>query len=141
MDRRRMEELVAAHIAAEMAGDTGGAVAMYTHDVVHDVIGSPTGPLRGPDAAKAFYDELTSTLDTETMDVVSERYGDDFCVIEHEATATVNGAFLGIPGNGRRIRFRMLHVWEFADDAIALEQIWLDGGSIAAQLTAPGAPA
>jgi hypothetical protein len=31
----------------------------------------------------------------------------------------------------------MLHVWDFKDDAISREQVWLDGGSIAAQLTAP----
>ena len=30
----------------------------------------------------------------------------------------------------------MLHVWDFKDDAISREQVWLDGGSIAAQLTA-----
>jgi hypothetical protein len=31
----------------------------------------------------------------------------------------------------------MLHVWDFQNDAISREQVWLDGGSIAAQLTAP----
>jgi len=30
----------------------------------------------------------------------------------------------------------MLHVWDFKDDAISREQVWLDGGSIVAQLTA-----
>ena len=49
----------------------------------------------------------------------------------------VKGAFMGIPGNGRRVTFRMLHVWDFKDDAISREQIWLDGGAIAAQLTTP----
>jgi predicted ester cyclase len=39
---------------------------------------------------------------------------------------------MGIPGNGRRVTFRMLHVWDFSDDAISREQIWLDGAAIAA---------
>ena len=64
-------------------------------------------------------------------------YGDDFCVIEHEWTGTVPGEFLGVAGNGRRINFRLLHVWEFADGRISRENVWLDGGNIVAQLTAP----
>lgn len=31
----------------------------------------------------------------------------------------------------------MLHVWDFKDDAISREQVWLDGGAIAAQLMTP----
>jgi len=44
---------------------------------------------------------------------------------------------MGIPGSGRRVTFRMLHVWDFKNDAISRENVWLDGGAIAAQLTAP----
>lgn len=131
-----MKDLIEQHIAAEMAGDTAGAVSVYTDDVEHDVVGSPTGPLHGPAAAQGFYDHLVADLDNERMTPTREQYGEDFCVVEHECTAVVKGAFLGIPGNGRRVTFRMLHVWDFKDDAISREQVWLDGGSIAAQLTA-----
>ncbi len=137
MDQQRMRELVEQHIAAEMAGDTAGAVSVYTDDVEHDLIGSPTGPVRGRAAAQGFYDHLTAELTTERMVSTREQYGADFCVVEHQATAVVRGAFMGIPGNGRRVTFRMLHVWDFTGDAISREQIWLDGGAIAAQLTAP----
>jgi predicted ester cyclase len=41
-----------------------------------------------------------------------------------------------VPGNGRRITFRIPHVFEFADGRIEREQVWLDGGAIIAQLTA-----
>jgi predicted ester cyclase len=44
---------------------------------------------------------------------------------------------LGIPGNGRRITFRILHVFEFQTGRISRENVWLDGASVAAQLTAP----
>ena len=62
-------------------------------------------------------------------------YGDDFCVIEHDTTGTVDGEFLGIPGHGKRINFRLLHLWEFRDGLMSRENVWLDGGSIVAQLT------
>src|SRR5262249_44702702 len=137
MDQQRMKELIEQHVAAEMAGDTAGAVRVYTDDVEHDVIGSPTGPVHGPAAAQGFYDHLSADLDTEQMTPTREQYGENFCVVEHEATCVVKGAFMGVPGNGRRVTFRMLHVWDFKDDAISREQVWMDGGAIAAQLTAP----
>lgn len=136
MTPEEMDRLIDEHIKAEMAGDTAGAVAVYTDDVVHDTIGAPTGPLVGPEAAKAFYDQLTSDLTTHEMRLTKARYGTDFCTVEHLATVTVEGTFMGIPGNGREVSFRMLHVWDFRDGRISGEQIWLDGGAIAAQLTA-----
>ena len=136
MTSERMKELYEQHIAAEMAGDTAGAVSVYTDDVEHEVIGAPTGLLHGPAAVQGFYDYLISNIQTERMTATREQYGEDFCVVEHETTGVVKGEFLGIPGNGRRVTFRMLHVWDFKDDAISREQVWLDGGSIAAQLTA-----
>jgi hypothetical protein len=40
-------------------------------------------------------------------------------------------------GNGKRITFRLLHVWEFKDGLVGRENVWLDGGSIVQQLTDP----
>ncbi len=136
MNQSEMDRLVEQHIAAETAGDTAGCVAMYTEDVEHDVVGAPHGPLHGKEAAQGFYDQLVRDIQTEQMTPTRSYYGDDFCVIEHEWTGTVPGAFLGVPGNGRRISFRLLHVWEFKDGLISRENVWLDGGSIVAQLTA-----
>ncbi len=130
-----MDRLIEEHIAAESAGDTAGAVAMYTEDVEHDVVGAPHGPLHGKEAAQGFYEHLTSEIHTEEMVPTHRYYGEDFCVIEHVWSGTVPGAFLGVPGNGKRISFRLLHVWEFRDDLISRENVWLDGGSIVAQLT------
>lgn len=134
MTKQRMKDLIEQHITAEMAGDTAAAVSVYTEDVEHDLVGSPSGPLHGPSAAQGFYDHLVADLDTQRMTPTREQYGEDFCVVEHECTAVVKGAFLGIPGNGTTVTFRMLHVWDFKNDAISREQVWLDGGSIAAQL-------
>jgi predicted ester cyclase len=73
---------------------------------------------------------------TQRMDVNRAWYGDDFCVIEHQWHGPVTGEFLGVPGNGRWISFRILHIWEFKDGKISRENVWLDGGSIVEQLTA-----
>jgi steroid delta-isomerase-like uncharacterized protein len=131
-----MDRLIEEHLAAEAAGDTAGCVAMYTDDVVHDVVGAPHGPLHGREAARGFYDFLTTNLSTREMEVNRAWYGEDFCTIEHQWHGTVPGAFLGIPGHGRPVSFRMLHVFEFAEGRISRENVWLDGGAIAAQLSA-----
>lgn len=141
MERREMDRLIEQHLTAEKAGNPEGSVAMYTDDVVHDVVGSPLGVLKGPDAAQQFYGWLTKNIHTEQMDVNRAWYGDDFCVIEHQWHGTVPGEFMGIAGNGRRISFRMLHVWEFKDRAMSRENVWLDGGSIIQQLNVPQAEA
>lgn len=112
---------------------------MYTDDVEHDVVGAPSGPVRGKVAAQGFYDYLIQNARTEEMRPTRGYYGDDFCVIEHEATATVSGEFLGMPGRGKRITFWLLHLWEFRDGRMSRENVWLDGGSAIAQLTSDGA--
>jgi steroid delta-isomerase-like uncharacterized protein len=139
MNRDEMDRLIEAHLAAEKAGSPAGCVAMYTEDVEHDVVGAPHGPLRGKQAAQGFYEQLVRDIATEEMIPTRRYYGDDFCVIEHEWRGTVPGAFLGIPGHGRRIAFRLLHVWEFRDGRISRENVWLDGGAVMQQLTMPPA--
>lgn len=129
-----MDELIDAHLKAEISGDTAGSVAMYTDDIEHDVVGNPTGPVSGKDAAQGFYEYLTSNFQTEAMVPTRRYYGDDFCVIEHDATGTVVGEFMGMPGEGKRVTFRLLHIWEFRDGKISRENVWIDGGSVAAQL-------
>lgn len=137
MEPAMMDRLITAHLAAEAAGDPAGAVAMYTDDVEHDVVGAPGGPAQGKPAARAFYEQLVQDIRTEQMVPTRRHYGQDFCVIEHQWVGTVPGTFLGVPGHGRRIAFRLLHVWEFRDGQIRRENVWMDGGSIVAQLTAP----
>jgi steroid delta-isomerase-like uncharacterized protein len=135
-DKATMDRLIEEHIAAESRGDSAGSVAMYTDDVVHDVVGFPKGPAHGKGEAQEFYKHLIENIKTQKMAPVRSYYGPDFCVVEHLWEGTVPGVFQGIPGNGRRISFRMLHVWEFRDGKISRENVWIDGASIVAQLTA-----
>jgi predicted ester cyclase len=49
-------------------------------------------------------------------------------VIEHAWTGTYDGEFAGIPGKGRRVSHRTLHVFEFKDGRISRENVWIDAG-------------
>jgi steroid delta-isomerase-like uncharacterized protein len=139
MQPQEMDRLIEQHLKAEFAGDPDGCVAVYTDDVVHDVVGWPQGPMHGKEGAKTFYEHLVQAIHSEKMEPVHSYYGPDSAVIEHIWTGTVPGSFMGIPGNGRRVSFRMLHVWEFRDGRISRENVWLDGAAIVQQLTAPEA--
>jgi steroid delta-isomerase-like uncharacterized protein len=136
MKAKEMDALIQRHLDAESAGDTAGAVAVYTEDVEHDVVGFPTGPVRGKEAAQGFYEYLSANVKVDDMEVTRSYYGDDFCVVEHLCRGAVPGEFLGVPGHGREVSFRLLHVWEFRDGLMSRENVWLDGGSVFEQLTA-----
>jgi hypothetical protein len=135
MDPRDMDRLIDEHIAAELAGDSAGAITMYTHDVEHDVVGWPTGPVTGREAAQGFYDTLMAAFHNERMEPVRRLYGEDFCVIEHMTTGSWPGGFAGVAGGPEhRTTFRMLHIWEFRDGRMSRENVWIDSGAIIAQL-------
>lgn len=136
MKPTEMESLIEAHLRAEGNGDPDGSVANYTDDIEHDVVGFPGGPLHGVPAALEFYRQLVKDFHTEGEERTRTYYSDDACIIENLMTGTVTGSMLGIPGNGRQITFRILHVFEFRNGRISRENVWLDGASIAAQLTA-----
>lgn len=131
-----MEVLIGTHMLAEEQGDPDRAVSVYTEDVEHDVVGFPGDPIHGVQAALDRYHQLVEDLRVEKAERTHTYYSDEAATVEDLITAVVTGAFLGIPGNNRRITFRMLHVFEFKDGRISRENVWLDGASIAAQLTA-----
>jgi steroid delta-isomerase-like uncharacterized protein len=134
MDSAQMHSLVDQHIQAEGRGDVDGAVAVYTDDIEHDVVGFPHSPTHGLDGARGFYDYLTANFQAENEEVLHRYVTGDAMILEQLMTGTVIGEMLGLPGNGRRISFRMLHVFEFRDGAISRENIWLDTAAIVDQL-------
>lgn len=110
-----MQDLVSQHLRAEGSGDVDGAIAVYTDDIEHDVVGFPGSPSSGKEGARAFYDELTANFRTEGEEVLHRFVTDDAIILEQMMTGTVIGSMLGLPGNGRRISFRILHVFEFRE--------------------------
>jgi predicted ester cyclase len=108
--------------------------------VEHDVVGSPTGPLHGRQAARGFYDALFADLSGEKVTTLRRYYGPDFVVDESLWEGTAPGTPFGMPGGGRPLSFRLLHVFDMAGDGkIKRENVWIDLASIMQQLKAPQA--
>lgn len=137
MNPQLMDELIETHIGAEDAGDVDTAVSVYTDDVEHDVVGAPGGPLYGPDAARARYRGLLQNVRTDKMDELRRYHAADACIVEHLCTATVTGELGGLPGLGRQVTFRLLHVFEFRDGLISRENVWMDTATVLATLAQP----
>jgi len=136
MDIADMKALVERHLKAEGAGDVEGAVSVYTEDIQHDPVGFPGAPYQGKDAARAFYGHLTQNFLTEEETPTHEYATENALVMEQLMTGTVIGEMLGLPGNNRRITFRILHVFEFRNGLISRENVWLDTAAIVGQLSA-----
>jgi steroid delta-isomerase-like uncharacterized protein len=135
MSPEQMTALVERHMKAEGAGDVEGAVAVYTDDIEHDVVGWPGSPLHGKQAARGFYRELTASFRIEQERPTHRYFAGDAMILDQQMTGTATGTLLGLPGNNRRITFRILHVFEFKDGLISRENVWLDGAAIQQQLS------
>ena len=130
-----LDALVDDHFAAEIAGDLTRLLATFADDVEHDVVGNPSVSA-GKEAVAAFYRELLADLRLDEITTVRRYHGADFVVDEALVTATANGTPFGIPGRGRCVRFRLLHVFDVRDGVITRENAWIDTAGVLAQLSA-----
>lgn len=136
--KEQFDLMIDRHFRFEAENDVDGVLSTMVDDVEHDVVGSPTGPLLGQTAARGFYDALFADLSGEKVTTLRRHYGADFVVDESLWEGTAPGTPFGIPGNGRRLAFRLLHVFDMAPNGkIKRENVWLDLASILQQLQAP----
>lgn len=139
LTRNEMDRKIDEHFAFEGRDDVEGVLATLAADVEHDVVGWPTGPARGREAARPFYEALFADLAESRVECVRRLYGDHFLVDESLWRGTAPGRPFGLEGRGRPLEFRLLHVIEFAGDgAIRRENVWVDLAAIVAQLPQHG---
>ncbi len=128
---RKLDE----HFHYEATDDVEGVLATLTPDVEHDIVGSPLGPTRGPENARAFYEGMFKDLTESKVRSLRRLYGDNFMVDESVWSGRAPGRPFGVEGRNRPLEFRLLHVLEFSDDGqIKREAVWLDMAAILQQL-------
>ena len=130
-----MDHRIDEHFGFEARDDVEGVLATLSLDVEHDIVGWPTGPARGRNAARPFYETLFSDLSDGKVECRKRLYGEDFLVDESVWSGRAPGRPFGIAGRGRPREFRLLHVIEFAQNGdIKRENVWVDLASIIQQL-------
>lgn len=130
-----MDRKIDEHFHFEATDNVDGVLATLAPDVEHDIVGWPTGPTRGPAAARGFYEALFADLADGKIECVKRLYGSNFLVDESMWRGRAVGRPFGLAGGDRPLAFRLLHVIEFAaDGAIARENVWIDLAAILQQL-------
>lgn len=137
MTPEEFDALFDRHGAAEAAKDVEAVMTTLADDVEHDFVGDPDGVLTDAEAIKKRYLALFDTFADETLTPLRRYYGTDFFVDESLFEGKIVNDFLGLPGQGRHITFRLLHVCETRDGRISRENVWMDAASIVAQLSSP----
>ena len=135
LSRSEMDRRIDEHFGFEAKDDVEGVVATLAPDAEHDIVGWPSGPTRGRDAARPFYEALFDDLAGGEVRNLRRLYGDDFLVDESLWRGKAPGRPFGFEGRGRPLEFRLLHVVEFERSGmIRRENVWVDLGAIARQL-------
>lgn len=135
LTRQEMDRRIDEHFDFEARDDVDGVLATLAPDVEHDIVGAPTGPTRGRDSARPFYESLFADLADGKVETIRRLYGEDFLVDESLWRGRAPGRPFGLEGRDRPLEFRLLHVIEFAPDGnIGRENVWLDLASIIQQL-------
>ena len=81
---------------------------------------------------------MFADLAGEKITSVKRLYGDDFVVDESIWQGKAVGNPMGLPGHGRPLSFRILHIFEVTPEGrIKRENVWLDHAAIVRQLSEP----
>lgn len=135
LTRDQMDQKLDEHFGYEARDDIAGVIATLDEDVEHDIVGWPSGPSRGREQARAFYEATFADLADGSVRSLRRLYGENFMVDDSIWTGVAKGRPFGIEGRGRPLEFRLLHVLEFTDGGdIRRENVWLDLSSIQQQL-------
>ncbi|MGZ3182070.1 MAG: nuclear transport factor 2 family protein [Telluria sp.] len=139
--QQQFDQIIDRHFRFEAEDDIDGVLGTMVEGVEHDVVGYPTGPVRGKAAARGFYENMFADLSGEKVTTLRRYYGPNFVVDESLWEGTAPGSPFGMPGHGRRLAFRLLHIFDMAPDGqILRENVWLDFAAIQSQLNAPLKP-
>ncbi len=130
-----MDAIVQEHFEAEKRADIPAILATFSSEVEFDVVGNPVGSTRDRDAIAGFYTAMFKELTNMDLRPLRRYYGADHLVDESLVTCTAFGNPFGMAGKGRTIHFRLLHVFEFADNRISRESGWFDLPAVIQQLS------
>lgn len=135
LSRADMDRKIDEHFQFEATDNVAGVLATLDDHVEHDIVGAPTGPTRGRESARGFYESLFADLSDGRIETTRRLYGENFLVDESVWSGTAVGRPFGLEGGGRPLQFRLLHVMEFTEKGdIKRENVWLDLAAIMQQL-------
>lgn len=135
--RETVDRLIDTHFQYEATDDVDGVVGSLTPGAEHHVVPSPFGITTDRARIRELYTTLFADLRGEAVTPVRRLYGDGFVVDESIWKGRIeDGRLFGCPGKKGDVSFRLLHVFEFAENKISRENVWCDLSAIQQQLGA-----
>jgi hypothetical protein len=135
LSREEMDRAVDQHFLFEANDDVEGVLATLAENVEHEAIPSRFGKLTDKESIRAFYEMLFDDNEGESARSVRRLYGDDFLVDETIWNGVIrDGRIYRCDGKSGHVTVRVLHLFQFRDGLISLEQAWLDLDAIQQQL-------
>ena len=128
--RQRREEIIKQHADAENRHDVEATVATF-HRPRYEVNGVPSD---GEQAVRELLQGLMSGFPDLHVDIGEFRHADDAVFGETLITGTHDGEWAGIPPTGRRIEVPVAGIFEFDEDRLLCEKVYMDFAAVLTQI-------
>ena len=129
----RVEATARSYFDALAARDAGAAALAWDQNGVNDIV--PVGIFRGPEAIRAFFEELFTAVPDVRFTVERIIADEEAASVQWRAAGTFSGgSFQGLEPNGRRVDLRGNDCLEIEDGKIMHNTGVFDGAAFARQV-------
>ncbi|WP_156690485.1 ester cyclase [Mycobacterium sp. Marseille-P9652] len=128
--RERREAIVNQHLEAENRHDVEGTIATF-HRPRYEVNGQASD---GAAAVRELLEGLMNGFPDLHAELGAMRHADDAVFGEARITGTHAGEWAGIPPTGRRIDVTMAGIFEFDEDRLLCEKVYVDFATMLTQI-------
>jgi steroid delta-isomerase-like uncharacterized protein len=137
--RQAREATVREHVEAENRHDPDATVATFSASRARYDIPAmgPNGDVPGHDAVRALLQGMFDVFPDFHVEPGLLRHGDDHVLVEVTLTGTQAADWAGIRNTGRSFATRLAAVFDFEEDQLVCERVYMDFGDIARQLAEP----
>ena len=128
--RQRREAIVRQHAEAENRHDVEATIATF-HRPRYELNGVPSD---GEEAVRELLQGIMDALPDFHADIGKMRHADDAVIGETIITGTHNGDWAGIPPTGRRVEVPAAAIFEFDEDRLLCEKVYMDIATVLTQM-------
>jgi steroid delta-isomerase-like uncharacterized protein len=128
--RQRREAIVNQHAEAENRHDVEATIATF-HRPRYEVNGDPSD---GEEAVRELLQGFMRGLPDLHIDMAKMRHADDALIMEGLITGTHDGEWAGIPPTGRRVEVPVAAIFEFDEDRLLCETVYMDMATVLTQI-------
>jgi steroid delta-isomerase-like uncharacterized protein len=128
--RQRREAIVKQHAEAENRHDVEATIATF-HRPRYEVNGQPSD---GEAAVRELLQGLMHGLPDLHAEIGDMRHADDAVFGETLITGTHDGEWAGIPPTGRRVEVLVAAIFEFDEDRLLCEKVYMDFAAVLTQI-------